>query len=251
MTHLLVGTPCYGGVVTTEYLASLLGLQRELAQRSIGFTLEMPASSLITVARNYVVSKVLANPQISHLLFIDADLGFDPAVVPRYLALEKDVVAGIYPIKAMNWAAVRQLPAASPLAGAFHYAVTLPDEEQTLVEGFVRAEYAATGFMLIRRQVLERMVAEHPELKYRHSYAHLPSQTATADHLYALFDTALDVGEQVYLPEDYAFCRRWRALGGEIWVDAFSRFRHVGQLAFPGDYSVFVRGLGGQQPGGA
>ena len=56
-------------------------------------------------------------------------------------------------------------------------------------------------------------------------------------HLYALFDTSL-YSSGVYLPEDYTFCTRWRALGGEIWVDTRSKFKHVGRYVFAGDYSA-------------
>jgi hypothetical protein len=241
MTNILIGTPCYGGVVNTEYVVSLLGLQRELANHNINFSLEMPASSLITVARNYIVSKVLENQQFTHLLFIDADVGFDPAVVPRYLAADKDVVAGIYPIKHVNWQAVRQLPASSPVAAAFHYAVTVSEGSQTVANGLVQAEHAATGFMLIRRQVLEKMAAHHPELKYKHSFTHLPGGATSSDHFYALFDMSIDREKGVYLPEDYTFCKRWRAMGGEIWVDALSKFQHVGNLTYEGDFSVFLK----------
>jgi hypothetical protein len=241
MANILVGTPCYGGVVTTEYLASLLGLQRELARQGIGFSLEMPSTSLITVGRNYIVSKVLQDPQISHLLFIDADVGFDPAVVPRYLAAEKDIVAGVYPIKHLNLPAIRQLPAGSPVAATFHYAVTVGEGPHSVSNGLVQAEHAATGFMLIRRQALERMAAQHPELKYRHSFTHLPGAAAGGDHFYALFDTSIDRDQGLYLPEDYTFCKRWRAMGGEIWVDALSKFQHVGHLVYEGDFSVFVK----------
>jgi hypothetical protein len=55
-----------------------------------------------------------------------------------------------------------------------------------------------------------------------------------------LFDTSLDPEQGLYLPEDYTFCRRWRAMGGEIWVDVFSKFKHVGSFAHEGDFSVFV-----------
>ncbi len=150
-------------------------------------------------------------------------------------------MAGIYPIKSLDLAAVRQLVPDKSLASTLHYAVTVSKEEQKLEGGLVKAEYAATGFMLIRRQVLERMAAAHPELKYRHSFTQLPQAAAQNNHLYALFDMSLDPETKIYLPEDYTFCRRWRAMGGEIWVDALSKFQHVGQLTYQGDFSVFVK----------
>ena len=236
MTSILVGTPCYHGSVSMEYAVSMLGLQRELNRDGIDFSLEMTGSvSLIPIARNYIVAKLLGEPRFTHLLFIDADIGFDPAVVPRYLAADKDIVAGVYPLKQLDLAAMRNLPRERPTAAALHYAARIGAGERPTADGFVKAEYAATGFMLIRRGVLERMAARYPELKYRHSFT--LGGAIDGAHLYALFDTSLDANG-VYLPEDYTFCARWRAMGGEIWVDARSKFTHVGRQVFAGDYSA-------------
>jgi hypothetical protein len=95
--------------------------------------------------------------------------------------------------------------------------------------------------MLIRRNVLEQMAAMHPELKYRQSFTADSTATATdLANLYALFDTSLDPEQGLYLPEDYTFCKRWRATGGEIWVDTSSKFVHVGSYAFHGDFSAYL-----------
>jgi hypothetical protein len=242
MTHILIGTPCYNGLVTAEYLVSMLGLQTELIRHGITFEVETPTTvSLIPVARNYLVGEVLGNPRFTHLLFIDADLGFEPALLPRLVAAEKDVVAGIYPLKNLNVPAIRDLPPDKPIASTYHYAVSIAPGAQPNNDGFVQAEYAATGFMLIRRSVLEQMAARYPELKYTHMFT-LPGAEIPPvnDHLYALFDTSLDPARGLYLPEDYTFCQRWRNMGGEIWVDVFSKFRHVGSFAHEGDFSVFV-----------
>jgi len=76
-------------------------------------------------------------------------------------------------------------------------------------------------------------------LKYTHGFT--ADQTATTEdvsNLYALFDTSLDRDRGLYLPEDYTFCNRWRAMGGEIWVDVRSKFTHVGSFAFHGDFAA-------------
>lgn len=242
MTHILIGTPCYNGLVTAEYLLSMLGLQKVLSRQGIEFDVDTPTTvSLIPVARNYLASEVLGNKRFTHLLFIDADLGFEPSLVSRLLAADKDVVAGIYPLKHLNVPAIHNLPPDKSIAATYHYAVAIAPGAQPATDGFVQAEYAATGFMLIRRTVLEQMAARYPELKYTHMFT-LPGATSapTSDHLYALFDTSLDPEQGLYLPEDYTFCKRWRDMGGEIWVDVFSRFKHVGWFAHEGDFSVFV-----------
>lgn len=243
MANILIGTPCYNGWVCTDYMVSMLGLQRELGRQGIGFSLEMTTTvSLIPVARNFIVSKLLERQEFTHLLFIDADIGFHPGLVPRYLAANKDIVAGVYPIKNLNLPAIRRLPVEKSLAAALDYAVVPCQGEQANSEGFIRAEYAATGFMLIRREVLEKMAAHYSDLKYHDSFTFVDAPKAGSnDYLYALFDTSLDPNTRRYLPEDYTFCNRWRAMGGEIWVDALSTLAHVGSFVFQGDYSAVVK----------
>ena len=64
------------------------------------------------------------------------------------------------------------------------------------------------------------------------------SQKPQTGELYALFDTSLDRDKELYLPEDYTFCKRWRDMGGEIWADLQSRLDHVGPAVFHGDLAT-------------
>jgi hypothetical protein len=50
----------------------------------------------------------------------------------------------------------------------------------------------------------------------------------------------LDREKGLYLPEDYTFCNRWRAMGGEIWVDVRSKFTHVGAFEYHGDFAAVI-----------
>src|SRR5437016_1901789 len=104
---LLIATPCYGGLVTDHFLMSLLKLTRVLAARGIDFDFRTVSDSLITRARNHMASEFLHDESFSHLLFIDADLGFDPEAVPRYLGFAKDLVCGVYPLKRLDLGAIR------------------------------------------------------------------------------------------------------------------------------------------------
>jgi hypothetical protein len=242
MFKILVGTPCYNGAVTVQYLSSMLRLQHVLREEGIDFSLTTLASeSLITRARNFIVSQFLGRPQFTHLLFVDADIGFDPNVVPRYLEAGKDVLGGVYPIKRMDLEAVRHLSPERSVATTFRYAAKPLVDQIADDHGFARAEYCGTGFMLIRRNVLERMTARYSDLKYDHSFT--ADRAATAEdngHLYALFDTSLDRDRGLYLPEDYTFCRRWTDMGGEVWIDVHSKFSHAGSFCFDGDFAAHL-----------
>jgi len=101
-------------------------------------------------------------------------------------------------------------------------------------DGFARVRYAGTGFLMIRRTVLERMQAHYPELQYRREHqAHDPLRDSP--HRFALFDCLIDRTSGAYLSEDFSFCQRWTAMGGEIWADLSSKLSHTGPLTFQGD----------------
>jgi len=236
---ILIATPCYGGLVTDHFLISMLGLTRVLDKNEIAFDFRTVSDSLITRARNTMASEFLHDGSFTHLLFIDADLGFEPTALLRYLAFGKELVCGVYPLKRLDVAGLRASTAASDAvaeAASYLYSSTISLRDDNLpVDGFLKAEYAATGFMLIERSVLERMADSYPALRFGGDHA---VSGAQADRRYAFFDTMIVDGAS--LPEDYSFCRRWRDIGGEIWIDLASRFSHVGGYVYRGDLGAAI-----------
>jgi hypothetical protein len=239
--NIMIATPCYGGLVTNYFLMSVLNLTRTLTAHTIAYDFRTISDSLITRARNHIANEFLHEAQFTHLFFIDADLGFEAEPLLRFLAFDKDVTCGVYPLKRLNVAALRASTAASDTvaeAASYTYSSTITiNDDNRPDQGFLRAEYGATGFMLIRRQVLERMAAAYPDLRYGGDHA-MRKGESEAPAKFAFFDTMIADGE--YLPEDYSFCKRWRAIGGEIWIDLASRFSHIGNHVFAGDLGLAI-----------
>jgi hypothetical protein len=240
--HLVVATPCYGGVVTSVYANSLLLLQQACAERSVAFEwLLLGGDALITRARADLVAQFLDRPQAMHLLFIDADIGFAPEQVFRLMAFGAKVTAAAYPSKAIDWPRLRHVVAAGrpkPESAALRYVFEPEDPERIIArQGFARVRAAGTGFLMLARSALEQLSAAHPELAYRRT-ATSADALAASPNRFALFECMIDPETGVYLSEDYSFCRRWTALGGEIWLDLESRLTHVGPMAFEGDVST-------------
>src|SRR5271154_2578292 len=103
--HLVVATPCFGGQVSTLYVNSLFALQsavRSLSNLRLKVELR-DGDALITRARANLMTAFLDDPTATHLLFIDADIGFTTDQVFRLIESGADVVAGVYPIKRVNW----------------------------------------------------------------------------------------------------------------------------------------------------
>ena len=246
-TNILIATPCYGGLVTNYFLMSILNLTRTLSARGVAYDFRTISDSLITRARNHIANEFLQDGRFTHLFFIDADLGFEAEPLLRFLAFDKDLTCGVYPLKRLSIAALRQSSAASDSiaeAASYTYSSSLAiNDGNRPVDGFLRADFAATGFMLIRRRVLETMAEAYPALRYGGDHAMRPQDTKGGENekpaaKYAFFDTMIADGE--HLPEDYSFCKRWRDIGGEIWIDLESRFQHVGSHVFNGDLAVAI-----------
>src|ERR1700744_1239975 len=108
--HLVVATPCFGGQVSSIYASSVFALQRAVHRLSnVDLTVQMrDGDALITRAGANLVALFLDDPPATHLLFVDADIGFAPEQVFRLVESGAEVVAGVYPIKRVNWGKAQQ-----------------------------------------------------------------------------------------------------------------------------------------------
>jgi hypothetical protein len=238
--NLAVATPCFGGQISVLYAASLFKLQ-SLVRTYSSFNLKLlfkDGDALITRARASLVSRFLDDPAATHLLFIDADIGFEPEQVLRLIECGADMCAAVYPIKRIDWDKVKSTIEAdrpNPAAAALKYVFEVDDPNAvTASAGFVKVRYAGTGFLMIRREALERMCARYPELRYKRD--HSIDAASSSDNRFALFECMI-AEDGTYLSEDFAFCKRWIDMGGEIWADLNSKLQHVGPMTFHGDLS--------------
>jgi len=238
----VVGTPCFGGQVSWLYALSLLKLQQAFAARlwPLAFLVQA-GDALVTRARQTIVGHFLDLPGATHLLFIDADIGFDPEQVFRLLDFDADFTAAAYPVKQIGWELMPAAVAAgrTPLESAtLSYVLESdPAEGLTMREGFVKSRYAGTGFLMIRRSALVSMIERYPELRYTHEHKE-GDRLEGSPWRSALFNCMVDPATGYFLSEDFSFCRRWTDMGGEIWVDCRSRLDHVGVMVYKGNLAA-------------
>jgi len=96
-TKLFIGTPCYGGMITADYFKSCMQLTAVAATNKVELQFgTIGNESLITRARNTLVQLFMDDEQYTHLLFIDADISFDPNTVMRMIDLDEEIVTGVY-----------------------------------------------------------------------------------------------------------------------------------------------------------
>lgn len=232
--HLVVGTPCRDGRITSACFSSLLQLQQTCQKENLPLTLLMPdGGDLVEQARQEIVDSFLAMPSATHLLFIDADISFEPGQVFRLLKFNAEVAAAAYPLKFIDWEKARVAAQAGGdklESAGLHYAMETLQPPQVR-DGFIRVQWAGTGFFMVKRRVFDALAERHPELRYSEGVPGRPGKTGGC----AFFNCLIDGKDGPYLSEDYSFCRRWAQMGGEIWVDLESRLRHVGSSVFAGD----------------
>ncbi|SAL71306.1 hypothetical protein AWB71_04345 [Caballeronia peredens] len=232
--HIFVATPAYGATVAVEYTTGLIDLYAAASRSGFSITLRFIATeSLITRARNSLVAQFLADETATHLMWIDADVGFKGADFMRLLQSGYPVCAGVYPTKTEGWPVngiEHALPAGTTAADfRARYAVYPANVKAgDLVcdeHGFIEAVDAPTGFMLIERGVFVSLMNRYPDLQYK----------SGDDIHYAFFDTMIDPETRIYLSEDFAFCRLIRGIGLKPFVDSQSNLMHQGIARYFGD----------------
>ncbi len=244
--HVVIGTPCYGGQVYSNFANSLLKLQAACAKRGgVDLSVNMMwGDALITRARQNIVTQFLDDATATHLLFIDADIVFEPDQFFRLLDFNAEMSAAAYPTKKVDWDKARVLSQSGVKdlkSSALSYVVEFTDPKKIeMKNGFGKVKYAGTGFLMITRETLLKMIAKYPELKY--SGQHLAQDPFKGSEFrYALFNCFIEPETGVYLSEDYSFCRRWTDMGGEIWMDLKSQLTHVGPMSFVGNFATQIQ----------
>ena len=212
-TRVHICMPCYGGMLTESTFMSYIKWANTCRQLGIDWTMEtMTNESLISRARNTLTAKFLHNKESTHLMFVDADIGWEPWHLLVMLNAQKDVIGGLYPMKS--------LPVKWCVNGFDGAEVS---EDGTLQE----VSKTGTGFMLIKRDVFEKLNA-HPATKPFINDIGLPVELNP--YMKTYFDTA--VRENRYYSEDWTFCENWRDLGGKVWVDKRILLKHTGTYVF-------------------
>ena len=216
-TRIHICMPCYGGMLTESCFMSFVKFGNACRQLGIEWTVEtMTNESLISRARNTLTAKFLSNPESTHLVFIDADIGWEPWHLLLLLNHDLDVACGLYPMKTM------------PIQWVVN---GIEGGEQSEDGNVIEVSKSGTGFMVVKRHVFEKL-KEHPEVVKFNNDIQLPKELD--ENMYTFYDTT--VRENRYYSEDWTFCENWRDMGGKVFVDKRVLLKHTGTYVF--DYAT-------------
>jgi len=192
-------------------------------------------------ARNQLAMHFLMSEKTTHLMFIDADIGFTAEPILEMVLKNKDLVGCVYPKKEINWQYIYQesrniknYKELKNYSASYASNFTLDKRGNPIEEnGLLRVNDLATGFMLIKRHVFLDMQKEWPNKYYTPDYDTSSYRDTKAKH-YAFFECEIDKETNRYFSEDYYFCARWKDLGGEIWCYPSYDLAHMGSYMFKG-----------------
>ena len=257
---LYILTPCYGGMCYTSYTRSLMSTVETLKQRNIDVHVEFCNSdSLVSRARNNLIAKAMANPLTTHIIFIDADITWDVNDITKLIISDKDLCGGVYPLKKYHWDRLLKTRSGESNQNILsnwvekkdnsmfkdilsdeqliqhkllNYNLNYASNKIEIKNNMAEVRHVATGFMMMKRTTIEKMMDAFKYTKYTDDIGFLKGEENK--YAYALFDCGVE--NDHYLSEDWMFCERWRKIDGTIHVDVTINLIHTGQEQFNGCY---------------
>ena len=234
--HLVIGTPMYGGMCTSEYTQSLLNLSESANKSDVKLTtIFLGNESLIQRGRNTVAHHFMNLPDATHLLFIDADIKFRTEDIVKMIAADKSLIVGPVALKGYNWDEIRQAAVNGEddigrTGGVFNInklsGIDMVDENTPF-----EIEHGGNAFMMIRRDVFETLKPHTPI--YTNGGRSLPDGV----EIYDYFRVEINKDTNHLLSEDYFLCHSYRQLGGKVWCAPWVETGHFGSHLFNGKYS--------------
>ena len=237
--HIFVATPMYGGQCFGFFTQSCLQLSNLCKANDVDVSFSFLFNeSLIQRARNLLAQHFLKS-EATHMMFIDADIRFNPEQIFPMLEADKDIICGIYPKKEINWTTVKMAMDANVPNDQlkFHtgaFVVNLVDYQTEVtvpVNEPVEIWNGGTGFMLIKREVFENLVGKVPT--YLNNVLDMTNKE-NGETINEFFATSIENETNILLSEDYYFCKKAREHGMKVWAAPWVQLAHIGTYAFEG-----------------
>jgi len=238
---IFVGTPVHSDV-SIHYTQALIEFQQECFKKQMKVSFHLIKSSLVTQGRNLCVAGFLES-KATHLLFIDSDIYFQPKSIFAMLKADKHIISVPYPLKTLMWdkayKKMKQGKINTPddIRRALHtYPMKVPNINNiNLQKGVMEVTDSPTGCMLIKRDVIEKMIVKYPEKSIVQKTV-INGEYVDKPHMWNFFDTSHDPKTKTFNGEDFAFCQLWRNIGGKCYAYVNDSIVHVGEHQYQGKF---------------
>ena len=247
---IMVCTPCHSEV-SMHYTQAVLKFQLECMKKNIMVSFSLLKSSLVTQGRNLCVAEFLNHKDnYDYLLFIDSDISFKSETIFKMIEADKDIIACPYPMKMFEtdkmWKKIKETDMVKSekdlLSSGYMYPIKIGKNELIVDKGVMEVTHAPTGCMLIKRNVIEKLIAKHPELQIYQPTV-INGKEVAKENFYNLFDTLHDPETKRYFGEDFGFCQRWTDIGGKVYVYVMDHISHIGDHEYCGRFYDMLTGL--------
>ena len=239
--QLFVATPVHSEV-SIHYTQALIEFQQMCFKKKLKVSFHLIKSSLVTQGRNLSVAGFLES-KATHLLFIDSDIYFQGKSIFSMLKADKHIISVPYPLKTLMWDKAYQkmqegrIKSADDIRRALHtYPMKVPDVNNiNLDKGVMEVTDSPTGCMLIKREVIEKMIEKYPDKEIVQKTV-INGKYVNKPNMWNFFDTLHDPKEKTYNGEDFAFCKLWRDIGGKCYAFVNDAIVHVGEHQYQGKF---------------
>jgi len=240
-----IATPFYSEDVKVQYMESMLKTHLEFQKSGIPIiNIFLYNTSLITKARNELISKFMNNTDLDYFIFIDSDMSFKPKDIIKLMNYEKEIIGATYPKKVLNWMELQKGIINNVAENSIELIqktskYTIYDKKKNkLSNGLMEIERLGTGFMMIKRSLIEKMEKKYPNLMYKME-KQINEKEKDRKKGYGFFDSRLINKE--HISEDYSFCEYVKGAGEKIYIDPKIELgHHGGNLSFFGNYEKHI-----------
>lgn len=221
LKSVFIALPAFGRVNCSETTSSLMALSRLLLKKGWDFNFCTQSYPNIADVRNLFATIWYDLTQDSHLLFVDADMSFEPKMVLDMLESEKPLVGCMYPKKTLP----------------IEFVGKLKPSELKIENGFLEVEALGAGVLLIRRDCMTAIVESDPVLSDTNLSYYTYRDVLAKLGAFRVIRAFEEIhGETGKISEDYSFCRRYKDAGGECWASIDHPVTHVGPYGFTGKF---------------
>jgi len=244
--NILIGIPAYGGTIQTGFTQSLLELQSLFLKYHVRhYIYWVTGESLIPRARNAILAKFNKDRDFTHLFFIDTDITFKVESVVNLIITNLELCGISYPKKNINWDRVKYLIKNDAddrtlfnSMSDMNYNLVYHKNEKGIylnkIGSFIESKDVPTGFMLIKRIVVDLLILNYPEFEYINNVSGYGNDCKFYDFF------KCGVVDGYYLSEDYYFCYLCRQIGLELFLDSESTLMHTGKMDYYGCLKNFL-----------
>ena len=234
--RIFVATPVHSDV-SIHYFKACLEFQKECFVRKIPVMFQVMKSSLVTQGRQLCVSGFMES-DCTHMLFIDSDISFNFKMIERMINYDKEICLVPYPIKGTDHDKVKARILAgetlSPHLLGNQYTMSVPDPSNVkVVNGFIEVERGPAGCMLIKKEVIEKLIKEYPEFTIN-QHTLIDGKLVKRNHMYNFFDTYWNKDDKTYTGEDFYFCKLCKHAGIKMYALVDEYISHHGEYSYTG-----------------